>query len=335
MRKYSERMKNFQCLCILASLLLMLTSWINIDVSYDWSESFTYQLAMEYIEMRIEDTYGSEETEVLEKYYSSARAFEDGRLTPIEIFSTSEGIEYTVGSVVGRDTMHSFLIIYKTAMVTLGVLGILSLISLKRKKGLTWTEYLFLAAMLFFVWLHWKVEKQCVSILRSDCIKMSMMPYLAILFALPIGIKSKLPLEGILGGTLVEETEQSDSAANTKQSAMQNLKRKLKKEEWEEWTCKQCGKENLEDSAFCSQCGQPRPKKAHCVKCGGILEDEDMFCRKCGTPRTEETEDAKENVKQENEKQENEKQENVCKVCGSLLEEESIFCGNCGAKVNE
>lgn len=335
MRKYSERMKNFQCLCILASLLLMLTSWINIEVSHDWSESAIYRIGMEYIEMHIEDTYGSEHAELIEKYSSSIRAFEDGRLTPIEIFSTSEGIEYTVGSAVGRDTMHSFLVIYKMALVTIGVSGILSLISLKRKKGLTRAEYLFFVAMLFFVWLHWKVETRCVSTLRSDCIQMSMMPYLAILFALPIGIKSKLPIEGLLGGALVEEAEQSDSAANSKQSAVRIFKKMMKEEEVFEWTCKQCGKENLEDSAFCSQCGQPRPKKAHCVKCGGILEDEDMFCRKCGTPRTEEAEDAKEDEKQENEKWENEKQENVCKVCGSLLEKESIFCGNCGAKVNE
>lgn len=316
MRKYSGRMKSFQCICILLSLLLLLTAWINIKLSYDFSE---YGGTIETVE-RLATQFMQEEDEW--GYYKFIDALLDAKLTPLEVFLSSRGIMTTVKYILNPMHVAAFLYLHKAVFAGAVVSGILAILSFWCEAPLKWAEKVFFAAMLLMVFLYLGAIWACNNFIYYDLLGMTAMPYLAVILALPIRVKSKLPLEGLLGGTLAEEIEQPEAVVAPKQSVMQKFKKKMPKENLTEWVCKQCGKENMADSAFCSQCGQPRPQKVRCEKCGEELADKDMFCRKCGTPRKEES-------------KEQEKQDTVCEYCGSSLDEESVFCGNCGAKVSK
>lgn len=316
MRKYSGRMKSFQCICIVISLLLFFTAWININSSYDFSDyggiiSQAERLATQYLQA--EDERG---------YYKLIDALLDAKLTPVEVFSASKGIVAATRFVLDSAETIVFLMLYKVIFVGCIVSGILTIFSFRQEKYLKWTGNLFFVCVLLAALFHQGAVWFGNSFVYFDLFGMTLMPYLAVILALPIQLKSKLPMEGLLGGTLVEEIEQPEAAVPPKKSVMQNFKKKMQKEELTEWVCKQCGKENMADSAFCTQCGQPRPEKIRCRNCGEELAEEDIFCRKCGAARKEES-------------KEQEKQDTVCEYCGSSLDEESVFCGNCGAKVSK
>ena len=48
--------------------------------------------------------------------------------------------------------------------------------------------------------------------------------------------------------------------------------------------CPNCGKELPEVAKFCSSCGSPAEKRAHCAKCGKAIAPGQNFCSVCGTP---------------------------------------------------
>jgi hypothetical protein len=58
----------------------------------------------------------------------------------------------------------------------------------------------------------------------------------------------------------------------------------------EEMICKHCGTENKDGTRFCTNCGQPFPKKGNqeekkndaCPACGSALSPDDAFCPECG-----------------------------------------------------
>jgi predicted RNA-binding Zn-ribbon protein involved in translation (DUF1610 family) len=48
------------------------------------------------------------------------------------------------------------------------------------------------------------------------------------------------------------------------------------------WSCPDCGKKNLGDSKYCSNCGREKPTQRVCANCGAKIGNNDKFCRKCG-----------------------------------------------------
>lgn len=105
--------------------------------------------------------------------------------------------------------------------------------------------------------------------------------------------------------------------------------------------CEQCGAEIAMQSAFCSVCGAPVPKREmvvsnenmiQCVGCGQMISREMKFCTSCGKAVSE---SIQLHMPQQNaEEMDAEKvTENVCQNCGTKLEEGSVFCTECGTKV--
>lgn len=72
--------------------------------------------------------------------------------------------------------------------------------------------------------------------------------------------------------------------------------------------CKKCGKENSDNSIYCSNCGYRLDGKKQCAGCGQMIEEDAIYCNFCGSRV-----DGK----------------NVCKNCGCVYDGE--FCSQCGA----
>lgn len=71
--------------------------------------------------------------------------------------------------------------------------------------------------------------------------------------------------------------------------------------------CKKCGKENIDNSIYCSNCGYRLDGKKKCVSCSQMIEENAIYCNFCGSRV-----DGK----------------SVCKNCGSVYDGE--FCTQCG-----
>lgn len=98
--------------------------------------------------------------------------------------------------------------------------------------------------------------------------------------------------------------------------------------------CSGCGAEVSVESAFCSVCGTPMPKKPVvvadnvCTNCGAVLAEGMRFCTTCGTPRVEKAAEPVAQPVQEPVVV----QKRLCANCGAELGEEMLFCMECGAK---
>ena len=46
--------------------------------------------------------------------------------------------------------------------------------------------------------------------------------------------------------------------------------------------CPYCGKQNDDESLFCTECGKPISQDNVCPHCGASVNDDDSFCQSCG-----------------------------------------------------
>ncbi len=76
--------------------------------------------------------------------------------------------------------------------------------------------------------------------------------------------------------------------------------------------CKKCGKENSDNSIYCSNCGYRLDGKKKCGNCSQMIDENAIYCNFCGSRV-----DGK----------------SVCKNCGSVYD--GVFCTQCGASKNE
>ncbi|MHA2231252.1 MAG: zinc-ribbon domain-containing protein [Candidatus Hodarchaeales archaeon] len=99
--------------------------------------------------------------------------------------------------------------------------------------------------------------------------------------------------------------------------------------------CKNCGNPLLNDSKFCTKCGQriaqePQKIKApFCANCGNSVAPNAKFCMNCGTPIT--TSDSRLLVSHPT--QEALQHPHICIKCGADLLDDDKFCDKCGTPV--
>lgn len=125
---------------------------------------------------------------------------------------------------------------------------------------------------------------------------------------------------------MIESVHQSENKINKYKEQIQSIKGIVR--------CEKCGAEVSIQSAFCSACGAPMPKRAPekkidenmviCSACGNAVKKGLRFCIHCGNPMQEVNQPQEEIIIK------------VCPKCGEESgEADSMFCNSCGTKLIE
>lgn len=271
--KQSDRTNGLQLVFLLVSLILLVsTGWIGVRSDYRDAFKSSVREVTEQI-----DEYsgyaglllGSDfDTEDLKAVQGFIEKLEDGSLSPLEaglmaprLAKALQWFGSWVDDAEDLQKAQFWIWVYTVIFwltVAAGVLTIVfSLVKRQSPIGVCYVGGLVILLIAFIViWLE----------VDTDILTLTFWPFAAILFG--------------VGAFVVHKRSAGRAVLQTGVAAE------------ERWVCPVC--ESLENasSAFCSQCGAPKPEKASgteeaafCYNCGTKLEKGVLFCPNCGTKR--------------------------------------------------
>ena len=255
MLSISKRMKIFCGVCILISIMLLFSTWIKciIDLSKYQEEIIG---GLQWLQMWVDNDTSIAINKIIQILL-------DGKLTAFEMLTACKNCIPLVGDVLEDNKILMFCVAYIVDFIIVIISGLWT--EYKIFKGyITNGDKVFFISQLVLVAFTIIVVHNFSNLFDEsiDLMSITASPFIAVLFALPISAKCKIPIDNVNinnGIDLVKnnvEKFQSDSLNNRTDSytAIGN-DNKICDDGEKIYRCKNCGSQIDEDSVFCEYCG--------------------------------------------------------------------------------
>lgn len=304
-----KKIKFLGALCLIISLLLLFSSWIEIKGSLIYNLS-DYQKnifrAINELENYISFLGIDINLEGIEKILSCLL---DGKLTPVETVTLCKEIIPIVDTIkyyfrdssnllIELQKIYYFCYLYIILVGVTVLTGILSIYSrLREKTNKSNLIFFLLQLMLLIVFL-------LVALFLRNYevnVRITVSAILSVIFALPLNIKEKSVQKNNKYAFYEEKIGKGKDNHENKSNKDSIVAMLNKSDEVDCWTCQNCGEKLPLKYRYCSKCGSARPisdgtdeldfkngirnrkqKPVICPNCGSQIEEDSSFCEICG-----------------------------------------------------